>query len=65
MGVVENEEIVGYLIEAPDHQREILVCLICIDKRKLKNITEEDIVREHNIDRNEEKYFCDRCKKKL
>lgn len=59
MSVIDNEDVGGYYVG------QEVVCPECITDPEETEITEENIIREADIDTEEKGYFCDRCKKGL
>ena len=59
MSIIDNEDIRSYRIG------EEIVCPKCITDKEEEEITEENIIREADIDTEEKTFFCDRCKKRL
>ena len=59
MGIIKNEDLVAYRIG------EQLVCADCYNEAEDGEISEENILTEGELKRDEETYFCDRCKKQI
>ena len=64
MGRVKTEDILGYDIN-DEHNSFEIVCAECATDEDLKDVTEDQIILEGSFDREEERLFCDRCKKEL
>lgn len=58
MSHIKGEEVRGYQF------KDELVCLDCVEKDELKEITEDEILTESEMDE-DDYYFCDRCKEQL
>lgn len=57
MGMIKEEEIVGYLID------EMIVCRKCATREENMNATGDDIILSNELD--ESLYYCDRCKARI
>lgn len=54
MGIIKNEEIVGYIID------QQCVCRDCVLKDEEKELTIEELITSDDLE-HEDRYFCDRC----
>jgi len=59
MGIIKKEEIRGYRFENE------IVCPDCATDAELKDLNEDEIITDNEIENGDEMYFCDRCKKEL
>lgn len=59
MGTVKIEDIVGYRIGGE------LVCDECVQKGETDDLEENDYITGDELEKEDEIFFCDRCKKKL
>ena len=42
-----------------------IVCTKCVTDEERKDLKEDEILTDHDVDDEDEMYFCDRCKKGL
>ena len=60
MGMIKEEEIIGYRFENGE-----IVCNECVTKEEIDNASEDEILIENDREGGTIRYFCDRCKKEL
>ena len=60
MGYIKNEDIRGYRFEDGT-----ILCPECMAPEDLKDVTEDEILTDKDVNTEEGAYFCDRCKKQL
>ena len=59
MGFIKGDEIRGYRFDQGQ-----IVCRECARGEDLKDVVEEDVLTDHEVD-GDDLWFCDRCKKQL
>ena len=59
MGIVKGDDVAGYRIDGE------LVCGNCIDNSELREITVDQVITREECDRQEDFFFCDRCREQL
>ncbi|MGA2977312.1 MAG: hypothetical protein ABSF77_18550 [Spirochaetia bacterium] len=64
MGIIRTEDILAYRVGNYNSNSEI-VCLECVSDDESNEATEETFILRDEIERSEELYFCDRCKKRI
>jgi len=57
MGRTKIDDVIAYQIGNE------LVCLVCAEDEEIENLSEDDLLEEHDFA--DEYAFCDRCKKKI
>jgi hypothetical protein len=57
VGIIKNDEIVGYQVH------EQIVCSECIKPDEVNELRENHVITERDIE--EDLHFCDRCGEKL
>lgn len=60
MGIIKYEDIRGYRTDSG------IVCCECVGDERLKDITEDEVVTENEVEGGfDDLWFCDDCKKRL
>ena len=59
MGIIKEDEIRGYTFDTG------IVCTECVTEEDLKELKQNEVLTDNDIENNGNKYFCDRCDEKL
>jgi hypothetical protein len=63
MGIIKNSEIRGYHFSTGRFTE--VVCLDCVDEEDLEDLKEDDILTEKELEEDDCKFFCNRCREKI
>ena len=59
MGIIAETDIRGYRLE------EKIVCPECIETEDQEDLKQSQIITDDELQKTDERYFCDRCEKEL
>jgi hypothetical protein len=59
MGIIKDEDIVGYRLG------EQIVHPQCATPDELNELEEDMLITEHEIEKDDDLWFCDRCRKQM
>ena len=57
--IYKREDIVAFHVDAE------LVCTGCVTKEEEKDLERQDVITEHEVESNDDIWFCDRCGDRL
>jgi len=59
MEIIKNKKIRGYILD------QDIVCVKCVTQEELKEVTEDQIITDDEVEKSDEMFFCNRCNKEL
>jgi hypothetical protein len=59
MGSIKNEKIKGYILD------QDIVCVKCVTQEELKELMEDQIITDDEVQNSDEIFFCNRCENEI